>query len=77
MLNDVTYIGLNVHQATISAAVLDCAGKLVMKCVLETRAATILQFIRGLHGSLHVTFEDGKWPRELRSGQPSSTAESR
>ena len=42
MLNDVKYIGLNVHQSTISAAVLDCAGKLVMECVLETKAATIL-----------------------------------
>jgi transposase len=27
--------------------------------VLETKAATILQFIHGLRGSLHVTFEEG------------------
>jgi len=27
MLNDVKYIGLDVHQATISAAVLNSAGK--------------------------------------------------
>jgi len=26
---------------------------------LETKAATILQFIHGLRGSLHVTFEEG------------------
>jgi transposase len=39
--------------------VLDSNGKLVMECVLETKAATILQFIHGLCGSLHVTFEEG------------------
>jgi transposase len=58
-MNDVKYIGLDVHQATISAAVLDSTGKLVMECVLETKATTILQFIHGLRGSLHVTFEEG------------------
>src|ERR1022692_4037266 len=58
-MNDAKYIGLDVHQATISVAVLDSAGKLVMEAVLETKAETILQFIRGLRGSLHVTFEEG------------------
>src|ERR1019366_5051980 len=28
------------------------SGKLVMECILETKAATILQFIHGLRGSL-------------------------
>jgi hypothetical protein len=60
-MNDAKYIGLDVHQATISAAVLDAAGKLVMEAILETKAETILQFIRGLRGSLQVTFEDGTW----------------
>ena len=58
-MNDAKYIGLDVHQATISVAVLDAAGKLVMEAILETKAETILQFIRGLRGSLHVTFEEG------------------
>ena len=43
------YIGMDVHQASISAAVRDDAGKLVMECVIETKARTILEFIRGLH----------------------------
>ena len=30
------YIGLDVHQATISIAVLDSRGKLVMEPVIET-----------------------------------------
>jgi transposase len=58
-VNDAKYIGLDVHQATISAAVLDSAGKLVMESILETKATTILQFVHGLRGSLHVTIEAG------------------
>jgi len=34
------YIGLDVHQATISVAVLDSRGKLVMESIVETKAAT-------------------------------------
>src|SRR5438094_830577 len=59
LMNDAKYIGLDVHQATISAAVLDSAGKLVMEAILETKAETMLQFLRGLRGSLHVTLEEG------------------
>ena len=33
-MNDAKYIGLDIHQATISAAALDWIGKLVMECVL-------------------------------------------
>jgi transposase len=58
-MNDTKYIGLDVHQATISVAVLDSAGKLVMEAILETKAETILQFIHGLRGSLRVTLEEG------------------
>ena len=53
------YIGMDVHQATIAVAVLDCRGKLIMECIMETKAATILEFLEGLHGSLEVTFEEG------------------
>ena len=53
------YIGLDVHQATISAAVMDPSGKLLMECLLETEAATILEFIQGLRGTLSLTFEEG------------------
>ena len=53
------YIGLDVHHASISAAVRDDAGKLVMECVIETKAGTILEFIRGFRGSICITFEEG------------------
>jgi hypothetical protein len=55
------YIGLDVHQATISVAVMDSSGKVVMESILETKAATILEFFAGLRGTLSVTFEEGTW----------------
>ena len=60
-MNDEKYIGLDVHQATIVVAVMDSMGKLVMESILETEAATILQFFAGLRGTLSVTFEEGTW----------------
>ena len=55
------YIGLDVHQESISIAVLNSAGKVVMECVIETKASTLLQFIHGLRGDVHLTFEEGTW----------------
>jgi hypothetical protein len=39
--------------------IMDSIAKLVMECILETKAATILEFVHGLRGSLHVAFEEG------------------
>ncbi len=55
------YIGMDVHKESISIAVRNDAGKIVMECVIETKASTILQFIDGLRGDVHVTFEEGTW----------------
>src|SRR6266566_2129399 len=52
-MNSEKYIGLDVHQATISVA--------VMESILETKAATLLEFLAGLRGTLSVTFEEGTW----------------
>jgi len=60
-MNDAKYIGMDVHTATISAAVRDSSGNLVMEATLETKAETILEFVRGLRGSLRVSFEEGTW----------------
>ena len=60
-MDSVKYIGMDVDKEAISIAVLNSSGKLVMECVIETKASTILQFIHGVSGSLHVTFEEGTW----------------
>jgi hypothetical protein len=48
LVNSEKYIGLDVHQATISVAVMDSTGKVVMESILETKAATIPEFFAGL-----------------------------
>ena len=55
------YIGMDVHKESISIAVRNAAGKLVMECVIQTKASMILQFFDGLRGDLQVTFEEGTW----------------
>jgi len=53
------YVGLDVHKASICIAVLNAEGKLVMESVVETSAATVLDFLKGLRGQVEVTFEEG------------------
>jgi transposase len=60
-MDSVKYIGMDVHKEAISVAVLNSLGKLVMECTIETKASTILDFLKGLRGSLHVTLEEGTW----------------
>src|SRR5499425_871123 len=61
MTRDIKYIGMDVHKEAIVNAVLDGSGKLVMEAIVETKASSILQFIHGLRGELHVTWEEGTW----------------
>ncbi len=42
------FVGMDVHKETISIAVMNSAGKLIMESIIETKAITILQFILGL-----------------------------
>jgi transposase len=50
---------MDVHSATISIAVLDDNGKLMMEVTIATQAGALLDFIRGLSGTLNVTLEEG------------------
>ena len=61
MSSNIKYIGLDVHKEAIAIAVLNGAGKLVMESIIETKAVTLLQFLQGLRGELHVTLEEGGW----------------
>jgi transposase len=60
-MDSTKYIGMDVHKESISMAVRNSAGKVVMECVIETKANLILQSIGGLRGDVHVTFEEGTW----------------
>jgi transposase len=61
MSRDIKYIGMDVHKEAIVIAVLNGDGKLIMESIVETKASSILQFIHGLRGELHVTWEEGTW----------------
>src|ERR1035437_5670264 len=61
MSRDIKYIGMDVHQEAVVMAVLNSSGKLVMGTIVETKASSILQFIHGLRGEQHVTWEEGTW----------------
>jgi hypothetical protein len=52
------YIGMDVHKETISTAVMNAVGKVVIESIPETNALTILQFVQGLRGNLQITFEE-------------------
>src|SRR3974377_456937 len=58
---DVKYIGMDVQKEATVIAVQSYGGKLVMESIIETKASSILQFIHGLRGELHVTWEEGTW----------------
>jgi hypothetical protein len=59
--SNVKYIGLDVHKEAVAIAVLNGAGKLVMESIVESKASTLLDFLQGLRGELHVTLEEGTW----------------
>ena len=61
MISSTKYIGMDVHTQSISSAVMNSVGKVVIESVIETKASTILEFIDGLRGDLRVTFEEGTW----------------
>ena len=61
MSRDVKYIGMDVHKEAIVIAVRNTSGQLVMESIVETKSSSILQFIHGLRGELHVTWEEGTW----------------
>jgi len=64
-MNDAKYIGMDVHQATISVP-FGIARNLVMEAILETKAETILQFIRACVAGC-------TWPLKKEPGRPGCT----
>jgi transposase len=61
IMDNIKFVGMDVHKDAISIAVMNSAGKLIMESIIETKANTILEFIQGLRGNVHVTLEEGTW----------------
>lgn len=58
MSND-KYVAFDVHLATITFCVLDALGKIVWEGTFVSSAEAIRDFISGLRGRVHLTFEQG------------------
>src|SRR5689334_9263440 len=58
-MESLKYVGLDVHRDTISVAVLEESGKMVMQTILATQSGAILDFVGGLRGTIHLAFEEG------------------
>ena len=53
------YVGMDVHQASTSIAVMNGQGKVISETLIETKGQTIVDFLKGLSGEVQVTFEEG------------------
>ena len=53
------YAALDVHQATTVITVREEAGRVIARTVLPTEARAIVDYFRGMRGTIHVTFEEG------------------
>ncbi len=53
------YVGMDVHGASITIAVLNGAGKVVMISVIETGAERVRGVLKQLRGKVYVTLEEG------------------
>jgi hypothetical protein len=62
------YVALDVHQATTVAAVREDSSRVIARSIMPMEAPAIIEFFRGMRGSIHVTFEEGtqaQWLHEL------------
>ena len=53
------YVALDVHQAMTVASVREENGRIIARSIIPTEEQAILEFFRGMRGSIHVTFEEG------------------
>lgn len=48
------YVGLDVHQATTVVAVRERSGRVIFRGVLPTEAGPLVEFFRGLAGTVRI-----------------------
>lgn len=62
------YVGLDVHQATTVISVREDRGRIIAHAVVPTEEAHLLEFVRGMRGTIHLAFEEGtqaQWLHDL------------
>ena len=64
------YIGMDVHSASTTIAVLSATGKVLRTMVVETNGQALIETLRGIAGELHACLEEGTqsaWLYEILS----------
>src|SRR6516225_1259920 len=56
---DEKYVAMDVHKASVVIGVRNAAGKMISRATVETKAQTLKDYVRGLSGTIHLTFEEG------------------
>ena len=64
-MTDHKYVAFDVHKSTTSVAFLNLAGNLVTQAVIQTQASAIRDSLRGISGTVHLTFEEGAQSQRL------------
>jgi len=62
------YVGLDVHQATTVSTGREESGRVLARSVIPTDAAALVEYFRGMRGTIHVAFEEGtqaQWLHDL------------
>jgi hypothetical protein len=70
-MSGIKYVGMDVHQATAVVPVLNGHGKLVQRSVIETKAASLRDFVRGLSGGNPARLPDSRWESPDHLSEPS------
>ena len=59
MKRSTKHVALDVHQATTLASVREDSGRVIARSILPTEAPALVEFFRGMRGTIHVAFEEG------------------
>ena len=68
MKRSTKYVALDVHQATTVASVRESSDRVIARSVLPTEREALVEFFRGMRGSIQVAFEEGtqaQWLHDL------------
>src|SRR6266568_4739261 len=68
MKRSTKHVALDVHQATTLASVREDSGRVIARSILPTEEPAIVEFFRGMRGTIHVVFEEGtqaQWLHDL------------
>ena len=53
------YVAMDVHKASVAIGVRDGEGKYIRESIVQTKATDLLEYVKGLSGTIHLTFEEG------------------